>query len=607
MPGAERENPPTANVRWPFGRWCAAALAHRYMPLGVASLAMLLASTSLSVGLVVDDYFHRAALQGSPAFDQFIDSPLALFSFFDGDPERVRRMMALGFLPWWTYPEIKAAFFRPITVLTHWIDYRLWPETPALMHVHSLLWFGAAVFVVALLYRRFMGAGWVAGLAALLFAVDDAHAMPVGFLANRNVLIAVVFGALTLLLHDRWRRDGARFAAFLAPLMLALSLLAKESGLATCGYLLAHAVFLDRGHLRRRIVVLMPYVCVTLVWAVAWKALDYGVANVGLYVDPLNEPLRYLAAVVERVPVLLMGQWATPPAEVLLLLERAWVPLFWCGAMLFLLVLAVLLIPLLRTGRVVCFWLLGMVLATLPACATAPADRLLFFVGIGAMGVLARLLQITLQERREMYTRQSVRGGACVLGGIFVVLHLVVAPMALPARAAYPVGPGVFEQFTLRLPQDAELSGRELVVVNPPSVLHSAYFLVQREHDGKSVPRCVWQLAPGMQPIEVARRDDRTLVIRPRDGYLAWVFERLFRDERFAFSVGEQVDLDGLTVTIEELLSDGRPAVVSFGFDVPLESAALHWVHWHNGQFMPFTPPAVGGVMHLEGATLSMW
>jgi hypothetical protein len=34
----------------------------------------------------------------------------------------------------------------------------------------------------------------VAGMAALLFAVEDAHSMVAGWIANRNALLCLVFG-----------------------------------------------------------------------------------------------------------------------------------------------------------------------------------------------------------------------------------------------------------------------------------------------------------------------------------------------------------------------------------------------------------------------------
>ena len=126
-----------------------------------------------------------------------------LFRFVDGDPRHVRAAMELGLLPWWTDPGLKAIFFRPLAALTHALDYRLWPGSALLMHAHSLAWFGALVLAAALFYQRLLGRSITAGLAALLFAVDSAHGTPVGWLANRNSLLAAFFGVLTLLAYDR--------------------------------------------------------------------------------------------------------------------------------------------------------------------------------------------------------------------------------------------------------------------------------------------------------------------------------------------------------------------------------------------------------------------
>jgi hypothetical protein len=97
-----------------------------------------------------------------------------------------------------------------LTVPTHQLDYWLWPDSPHLMHAHSLVWLAALVAAVAWLYRQILGPTWVAGAAALLFAVDDAHGACVGFLANRNVLVAGFFGVLALAANAITRFSGGK-------------------------------------------------------------------------------------------------------------------------------------------------------------------------------------------------------------------------------------------------------------------------------------------------------------------------------------------------------------------------------------------------------------
>ena len=58
---------------------------------------------------------------------------------------------------------------RPLATLTHMLDYCVWPDWTALMHVQSLMWFALLIWAAAVLYRRVMSASlpaWVVGLAA---------------------------------------------------------------------------------------------------------------------------------------------------------------------------------------------------------------------------------------------------------------------------------------------------------------------------------------------------------------------------------------------------------------------------------------------------------
>ncbi|MCH8006527.1 MAG: hypothetical protein IH888_09895 [Planctomycetes bacterium] len=179
-------------------------LNYRYLPVVLAILASLLTVPSLWAGLSNDDLMHRQLLLDSAT--TLTTALRELFTFIE--PDTTVQFMDQGVLPWWTLDEARISFFRPVTALTHWLDYQLWPDSFVLMHAQSVVWYGGVGALVALFYRRFFGPVWVAGLAALLFVVDDSHVTPVTWLANRNALLAVFFGLLALLAHDRWRRGG---------------------------------------------------------------------------------------------------------------------------------------------------------------------------------------------------------------------------------------------------------------------------------------------------------------------------------------------------------------------------------------------------------------
>lgn len=584
-----------------FAGLVSAALTYRYLPICVAIAAIVLTLPALRVGWILDDHLHRAFILGVPASHGLRASQMDIFGFVDGDPQRTERIMDLGVFPWWTFKEIKLAFCRPLTVLTHWLDYQLWPESPAIMHAQSLMWFGALVASMGFLYRRFMGLTWVAGLATLLWAIDDAHGMPVGYLANRGALTAPLFGVLSLIAHDRWRRDDWNGGVVVGPMLLAASLLSKETGIATCAYLVAHAVVVDSGTWRRRCLALLPYVVVVLVWRIAWTYLGYGISNTGYYVDPINEPVRFAHAALQRIPILLLGQWALPPSEVTLMLMLYKVKCLWAVAWVVVALLALPLIRLVSRDRLARFWVLGMVLSVIPACAAAPMDRLLMFVGIGAMGLLAQWFSVTFGKRKRRPQKRLRRMGSVSLGCVLITIHLIIAPIALSLRAGFPAGPRVS---ILKSPMYASMKyavgGRDVVIVNGPSTIQSLYLMAAANLKGQAVPRRARILAPAKYSMVINRPDARSLVIRPENGFMASKLDRLFRSEHHPMCIGERVELTGMTVEVTDLTEDGRPAEAEFRFAVPLEAPSIVWMQLKDGVFEPFLPPPIGDAVRLR-------
>ncbi len=229
------------------------ALTHRYLPLAMAVLAIMLGVPALWYGWGTgDDVLHRTILLSS----SLPEAIARLFVFLD--PKTNQALMNLGILPWWTLDTVQVSFWRPLAALSLWLDYQLWPDSAVLMHAHNILWYAGLCLVAALTYRRLMGRDLAAGLAAFLFAVSVTHSGAIAALNARNVLQTAVFGCLTLCLHNRWRRTGWQVGAWLAPLGLTLSLLSAEAGVATAAYLLAYAVCLERGTWRQRLGSLVP-------------------------------------------------------------------------------------------------------------------------------------------------------------------------------------------------------------------------------------------------------------------------------------------------------------------------------------------------------------
>jgi len=188
-----------------------------------------------------------------------------------------------------------------------------------------------------------------------------------------------------------------------------------------------------------------------------------------------------------------------------------------------------------------------------------------------------------------------------LLGYVFIFLHIIIAPLTLPARAAFPAGPDRWsEQLQVQIPADEAVENQDVVIVNAPSAIHAAWSVVRALLSGHTIPRHTRVLAPAVPSVEVFRVNAQTITVRPQDGYFAWKFDRLFRNDRCPMNVGQRVELTGMTVEVTALTGDGRPAEAAFRFAVPLEHPSLRWLQWKDGVLAPFVPPAIGETVRLK-------
>ena len=582
-------------------------LGHRCLPLLLAAVAVLLCLPALRTGLYFDDTRQWLILEDADVPVNLHHTPFDMFKFADGSNDDAQHLMDVGFLPWWTLKNIRLAFCRPVTVLTHMLDHELWPRQLWLMHLHNLLWLAALVFVAALLYRNVHGAGWVAGLAALLYAIDDGHAMPAGWIANRNGLIAAFWGLLCVLCHVRWRQSGRWPLAVVAPLFLLLGVLSNEGAIGACAYLFAYAVCLDEGRLTKRLLTILPYAVVIVGWRVTYSALGYGVWGSATYLDPVASPLSFARALIVRAPVLLLGQWALPASDIFLFIPPLAKFILWGVAVLFLGVLGYLLAPLFRGGarreaRTGRFWAVGMVLAVIPASTTFPTDRLMLFAGVGAMGLLAQFLAVAragappvdVPSGNGTGRGRRWRRWARRFFWVFIVLHLVLAPVLLPTRICgfSRLGDVVFDCIDgASLGEDVE--DKTVIFVSAPNVFFTSDLLNVRAIQEKPLPEHIRSLAPNSVmpvPIRITREDARTLLAEPQGGYV-WF---LVRDNAHRFEIGDVVELAGLSIEIRSLTEKGYPGEVAFRFDKPLEDPEYVLFQFDHDTFVPFTPPGIG-------------
>lgn len=576
-------------------------LEHPRLPWFIVALGVGLTAPSLFIGFHLDDFIGRFIFSDLEGAQRLYNIYSGGYGAANGNPADAAWMMEEGFAPWWMDPDVLLSFYRPISLATHLFDAALWPDSAFLWHLHSLLWFALLLLCTVYMYRSLQGTV-IGGLAALLFAVDHAHALPVGFITNRYALITTALCMLTVQQHHLHADGGSKRAGWLAPLCYGLALFAGESSAAIVGYLVCYALFLDTRSLRTRVLSLAPYFAVSVLWRMIYNALGHGARGSDLYIDPVREPLRFAIALLERAPTLLLGQWFMPPAETFTLVDSTSAALLIAFAWLFTIALAIALWPLLRRDRMARFWAGGMVLSIVPMCSGEPHNRMLFVASIGAAGLIASWWQAYSDQVKHALSAFSRR-----FGKTMVVGHLFVSPFIVPFNA---VGMVFFSAIQDSFDDvGAEAVGRDAIFVTSPDYFAVRLMKMTKAVEHKPSPARFRALAYGPEQITIERPAQNTLILNYAGGAMhePAVTKQaldLYRTLNKPMHKGQKVALEGLAIELLEVTEDGRPLRVQFDFAESLDADRYRFYNWADNHFQKLQVPAVGEERTLPRAIL---
>ena len=519
------------------------------------ALALVLALPTIFVGEFLDDHLMRAwALDPTrPIWD----------GFRFGLPGHSATLRERGMLGWWSSDRFSLRLFRPLSSLTHALDYRSWPDAVALMHLENVLIYVGLVVLVTRLVERVQGPGPVVGVAAILFAIDGIHGASVGWISARNSLLALGFGLVMLLAHLRWRpcrseERGSWLWAALACLAFGLALLSAEAGLCSFGFVLAWSLCFEDGPLPRRLLPTLPYLGLRA--AVARGPCVPGVWRLGssIYLDPSSAPLTIGVHALLYPPAMSASQLALPLADMIV----------GAPAILYLLVLifaglAWVLAPLIRDNPRAQFWLASMLFVAVPIAVTYPTGRSMLPVSVGG----AALVALAFVRRHELGPRLRRLALSFVFGCKFILAPLMFVPVAFSSQMFEPPHRAI----AASLPDDAELC----VVLNPPLEMTAFYPEAIRVGEGRRWPAHVYYLFAGMSAVEVERVGPRSLELSSDEGWAASGIDRFSRDWNRGFSLADEVVLERAVVRVDAVSQDGRPLRVRVDFDRDLNGIAI--------------------------------
>ena len=570
--------------------------SRRFLAWAVA-IGVLLAAPSLFSGFQSEDWVFRASAE-TEAFSLPWRVNLWGPEELGDDDKRgiVLDGMRAGTLPWITEAGFHVSLWRPLASWTHHLEYRLYPDAPVLMHAQNLFWYALLVGAAGLLHRRVIEARWAAALAALLYAVDDAHGHAVGWITNRSALMAAAFGALSIHAFDRFRRDGWRPGRWLTAVYFALALSSSEFALGAAGYFVAHALLLDPARPLRRALAALSWLVPLATWAIAYRVLGHGAAGSGMYLDPVSQPLEFIRSGAERAAVLVWGELGFPPSDLHGELPGHTRTLFALAAAALSAAVGWMLMPVLRRQRAAGFFALGTLLSILPACGVFPQDRMLLLAGIGGSGLVASVLGALAEGAAgALHPARWLRPLACTL----LVLHGLVAPLLLPLRS---LSMWRYEKRLAEARDSAfalvDAPDQELVLLNAPDFYFGVMLFLTRRARSESLPANGWCLNGSLEPLVVKRLDETTIELSPERGFMSEQLNHVYRDRPMQSQ--ELIWFDEFKVRVTELDEDGEPLRAKFRFRRPLEDRRMLFAAYRDGRYRRVQPPAYGQVLRLQ-------
>jgi hypothetical protein len=550
--------------------------------LGALAAGVVVNRAALRAPLDLDDFGQRAMIEGTLTPRR---GPFNLYDLIADDNRAA--LLDRGVIPWWSDPHLVIRFLRPLPSVLVWLDHRLFGYDAFGPHVLSFLWWAGAVLAAHALYRTALGTG-PALAATAVFAVAPSLAVPLVWLANRNVLVTLTFGASALALYVRWRNDRRRAAGVASAAAFGATALTGEYALCLIGYLIAYEMCRRAEPARRRVTGLLPAAVPLVVYAAARAALGYGTTGSGVYHDPTADLGAYLEALPRVIPTLIASAWLGTDVGWPVLasqLLRA-ILILGGGALVVGTVWSAQRRPSDRSPTSSAWLACGSVIALLPLAATEPSRRLLGVAALGVSGAIGAWLAEAARRVRPP-PRLSVLVGVAAVAGF---IHLAAAPLQTRRLSFDAVDDQIknLARFTT-VPRRARAVDTTLVVrATYGLTVLSAPFLL-----GEEAPKHWWVLSHTFEQTAAIRTSPSSVEIVQESVPLFPLGPTGFV-RTTPFRAGDVVEIPGLHATVLRVDEEGRPLAVRYELDRDLDRSDVAWISEGRSGFSDVVPPPVG-------------
>jgi protein O-mannosyl-transferase len=365
--------------------WWRAVLTHPAILAALAALAVHLPSVRFA--FVRDDF------------------PLIAENALMRAPDGLGRLLTADFL---ASAGFTAGLWRPLVLLSFWLEGRLGGWTPAVFHATNVVLHSGVTLVLGLLLVQAGLSRLGAFAGALWFALMPAHLEVVDWILGRTDLMCGGFALLSLWLDRRARARGRTWPGVWTLVAFMAALLSKEAA-AGWTIVVAAAELARAGTTRPKATELVrwlaPYLAVTVLWLVA-HAFAAGSSGLPAYVDDALRARRQAAAFV-MLPQYLAFLWPWYPHSSD---AAVWLPagalawtvvtgaVFTLAALLGLVVLGARRSPLAVPGAIVLVPVLPSLVLALTKAYLISGERMVYLPSAGAAWFLALALAWTARK-----------------------------------------------------------------------------------------------------------------------------------------------------------------------------------------------------------------
>jgi hypothetical protein len=219
-----------------------------------------------------------------------------------------------------------------------------------------------------------------------------------------------------------------------------------------------------------------------------------------------------------------------------------------------------------KENRAARFYTAAMLLSAVPFSVSGSHDRILFWVGAAAFGLLG-VAATYYKNIPGKYFVQKIVLGILIISNLFVSLYLYIP--TLSEYAKYDIYPQAIEK---------SVAFGNTIFINTPLEQYFLFPATIRYARHEIWPDHLYLLYAGRNEIRVKKIDSCTIEINVKNAWVSSLSTRAFLPRNYRFRKGDCVKLEKMTVTVTECNTDGCPVQVRFFIPEGLDS--FTWMRW---------------------------